>query len=80
MLLLLSGPSDASVTPPPVTTTPESGHPGHHAWGPWKPIRTRPLVRGSVSIRIGTPSVTVAGTVLENEDWLLGIAPERPPA
>lgn len=66
MLLLLSTP-DATPTPAPVTTTEDGGA----MWGPWKPIKPRPLVRGRVVIRIAAPRLAVSGNVHEDEDWLL---------
>lgn len=67
LLLLLVAPA-AAPTPTP-TPTQEAGSP----WGPWQPIRVRPLIRGSVHHTLRPLVATVTGTVLDNEDWLLGI-------
>lgn len=64
MLLLLSTPEAAApvTTPPAIDTA---------LWGPWKPIKPRPLVRGRVVIHLPQPTFAVSGTVHEDEDWLL---------
>ena len=79
LLLLLGGARVATPAPTPPAPTPpapvqETGSP---MWGPWKPIKPRPLIRGRVVVRLDMPNVTVAGTVAENEDWLLGIPTEE---
>ena len=66
LLLLLVAPDSSPPAPTPVVTDAAS-------WGPWKPIRTRPLVRGGVHHHLRPLVATVTGTVLDNEDWLLGI-------
>ena len=71
MLLLLSA-AAAAPTPTPTPTT-EAGSP---MWGPWKPIVVRPLIRGSISAAAPMPTVTITGTVIDDEDWLLGIPSE----
>ena len=65
---------DGAAAPAP-TPTPAAAD-GISPWGPWKPIRVRPLVRGTVRVSLSMPTTTISGDVLENEDWLLGLPTE----
>lgn len=74
LLLLLTGAQTAAPAPPPAPPAPVEEH--GSPWGPWKPIRVRPLVTGSIRMRIPLPTLSLAGDVHENEDWLLGLPTE----